>query len=104
MRSHLELQIDLASGSPVRTPTFGRLTPGQSPSLFATAIQNDRDIPVVTKALQQVLVQARLVARDEEQMSGHVLVYHLSTLCTTGHFFLANRVRSICNAIHEDSE
>ena len=99
MRSDLELQIDLASGSP-----FGLLILGLSPSLPATAIQNDLDVPVVTKALQQVLVQARLVARDQKQMSGHVLVYCRSTLCMAGHFFLTDQVRSICNAIREVSE
>jgi len=60
-----------------------------TPSLSAPAVEDYFDVPVVSESLQQVLVQAGFVARNEKQMSGHWLVYCLSTLGMTGHFFLA---------------
>jgi hypothetical protein len=88
VRPHLELQIDLSTGPPLYLPSIGLLTMGPASSLSAAAIEDHLDVPVVAEPIQQILVQAGFVARDEKQMSGHRLVYCLSTLCIAGHFFL----------------
>jgi len=58
-------------------------------SLSTPAVEDHFDVPVVAKPLQQVLVQAGFVARNEKQVSGHGLAYCLPTLSMAGHFFLA---------------
>jgi len=58
-------------------------------SLSTPTVEDHFDVPVVSESLQQVLVQAGFVARNQKQMSGHWLVYCLSTLSMAGHFFLA---------------
>ena len=93
MRPDLELQIDLAARSPVRAPAIRLLTVRSAATLSAPAVENHLDVAVVTKSLEQVFVQAAFVARYEEQVSGHSLVYCLSALGRAGHFFLAESQR-----------
>ena len=93
MRSDLELQIDLAARSPVRAPAIRLLTVRSAATLSAPAVENHLDVAVVTKSLQQVFVQSAFVARYEEQVSGHSVVYCLSALGMTGHFFLVESER-----------
>ena len=66
MRSALELQIDLAAGSPIRAPAIGLLIVRSTAPLSATAVEDHLDVAVVTKSLEQVFVQAAFVARYEE--------------------------------------
>jgi len=73
---------------------------GAAPPLSTSAIEDHLDVPVVAEPLQQILVQAGFMARDQEEMASHWLVYCLSTLCTAAHFFLArsNRQHSQCHS------
>ena len=93
MRSDLELQIDLAAHSPVRAPAIGLLIVRSTTPFSAPAVEDHLDVAIVTKSLQEVFVQSTFVARYEEQVSGHSVVYCLSALGMTGHFFLVESER-----------
>jgi len=74
------------------------------PPLSTSAIEDHLDVAVIAEPLQQILVKARFVARDDEEMAGHRPVHCPSTLCTASHFSSRNRSGSIRNAIREGVE
>jgi len=89
VRADAKLEIDLSSSPPIRAPAL-RLLLGVGPPapLAATAVEDHLDIPVVSEPLQEIFVEARFVAGNEEQVSSHRPFYCLSALHVAGHFFL----------------
>jgi hypothetical protein len=89
VRADAKLEIDLSSSPPIRAPALRlRLGVGPPAPLAATAVEDHLDIPVVSEPLQEIVVEARFVAGNEEQVSSHRPFYCLSALHVAGHFFL----------------
>ncbi len=74
MRSNLELEIELATRAAVAAPALvARLSGVVRPTaaLSLPAIEDDFDVSIVPKPFDQILVEASILARDEEQVSSH---------------------------------
>ena len=74
MRPDLELEIELATRPAVAPPAITarvRGAVGPASALSLPAIEDDFDVSIVPKPFDQILVEASIVARDEEQVSSH---------------------------------
>src|SRR5437867_6511546 len=75
VRPDLELQVELAPSPAVAAPAIAAYVRGRvrsAPALDVTAIEDDFDVSIVPKPIDQILIETSIVARDEEQMPSHV--------------------------------
>ena len=74
MRAELKLEIELAPRPPVASPAIALRVSGAvhpTSALSVPAIEDDFDVSIVPEPFDQILVEASIVARDEEQVSSH---------------------------------
>ena len=74
MRPDLELEVELATSAAVAVPAITARVPGSvhpTPALSVPAVEDDFDVSIVPEPIDQILVEASIVARDEEQVSSH---------------------------------
>jgi len=74
VRAELKLEIELAPRPPVTSPAIALRVSGAvhpTSALSVPAIEDDFDVSIVPKPFDQILVESRIVARDQEQVSSH---------------------------------
>jgi hypothetical protein len=74
VRADLKLEIELAPRPAVAAPALAVRVSGAvrpTSALSVPAIEDDFDVSIVPKPFDQILVEASIVARDEEQVSSH---------------------------------
>jgi hypothetical protein len=62
----LELRVDLSAEPPVRSPAFGTLVRRSASTLSATAIKDHLDVRVVPEPIDQIFIEAGLVAGNKK--------------------------------------
>jgi hypothetical protein len=80
VRPNPELEVDLATATAIGPAAIGAIVGRWPAPLSLAAVQDDLDVGVVSESFEQVLVEAHIAARDEEQMSGHASLDHRSGL------------------------
>ena len=70
----MQLDIELATRPTVAAPAIAGRVPGTgrpASAITVPAIEDDFDVSIVPEPFDQILVEASIVARDEEQVSSH---------------------------------
>ena len=66
MGPDLELHVDLSAEPPVRSSAFETLVRRSASTLSAPAIEDHLDVPVVPEPIDQIFIEAGLVAGNKK--------------------------------------
>jgi len=82
-----QMVVDLEHQATVATSPLGGARPvGTAPALRRAAIEDHLHVPVVPEPIHQIFVEARLVAGNKKEMSGHMSRSYPSDLCGGSRF------------------